>query len=78
MFDEIDRRRKRTCRFCEMKTRVIDYKDEKFLRRFVTDRGKIIPRRITGNCALHQRRLTQAVKKARHLALLPFTAEIYR
>ncbi len=58
--------------------RVIDYKDEKLLRRFITDRGKIIPRRITGNCARHQREITMAVKRARHVALLPFTTEIYR
>jgi small subunit ribosomal protein S18 len=78
MFDEIEKRRRKTCRFCENKVQVIDYKDERFLRRFVTDRGKIVPRRHSGNCALHQRRLTKAIKRARHIALLPFTAETYR
>ncbi len=71
-------RRRKTCRFCENRIDKIDYKDEKLVRRFVTDRGKIVPRRISGNCAWHQRRLTTAVKRARHLALLPFTSETYR
>ncbi len=78
MFDDLERKRKKVCRFCEDKSRVIDYKDERQLRRFITDRGKIIPRRITGNCARHQREITMAVKQARHIALLPFTAEFYR
>jgi small subunit ribosomal protein S18 len=78
MVIESDRIKKKTCRFCENKIDVIDYKDEKFLRRFITDRGKIVPRRISGNCAWHQRRLTYAIKKARHIALLPFTGETYR
>ncbi|UCB52547.1 MAG: 30S ribosomal protein S18, partial [Candidatus Zixiibacteriota bacterium] len=69
---------RKTCRFCENRIDKIDYKDERLLRRFVTDRGKIVPRRISGNCAWHQRRLTTAVKRARHLALLPFTSETYR
>jgi len=71
-------RKRKTCRFCEDRSDVIDYKDERFLRKFITDRGKIVPRRISGNCAWHQRRLTTAIKRARHLALLPFTGEIYR
>jgi len=71
-------RRRKTCRFCENRIDMIDYKDEKLLRKFITDRGKIVPRRISGNCAWHQRRLTLAIKRARHLALLPFTGEIYR
>lgn len=78
MLDDLERRRKKTCRFCEEKSRVIDYKDERLLRRYVTDRGKIIPKRITGVCARHQRELTQAIKRARHLALLPFTTETVR
>ncbi len=64
--------RKKVCRFCENKIEVIDYKDIKLLRNFVTERGKIIPRRISGNCAPHQRRLTTAIKQSRNIALLPF------
>ena len=75
MIYDLEKRRKRTCRFCDEKLKVIDYKDERLLRRYVNDRGKIIPKRITGVCARHQRELTQAIKRARHLALLPFTAE---
>lgn len=78
MLDDLERRKKKVCRFCEDKLKVIDYKDEKLLRRFITDRGKIIPRRITGNCASHQREITRAIKRARHIALLPFTTETYR
>lgn len=78
MFEDLERKRKKTCRFCEDESKVIDYKDERLLRRFITDRGKIIPRRITGNCARHQREITIAIKRARHIALLPFTTEIYR
>ena len=65
--------RRRVCRFCTDKELVIDYKDVKTLRNFVTERGKIIPRRIYGICARHQRQLTEAVKRARQLALLPYT-----
>ncbi|PID72815.1 MAG: 30S ribosomal protein S18 [Desulfobulbus propionicus] len=65
--------RRRVCRFCTDKEIVIDYKDAKTLRNFVTERGKIIPRRIYGTCASHQRQLTEAVKRARQLALLPYT-----
>lgn len=64
--------RRRVCRFCTDKEIVIDYKDSKNLRNFVTERGKIIPRRIYGTCAKHQRELTEAVKRARQLALLPY------
>jgi small subunit ribosomal protein S18 len=71
-------RRSKICRFCEAKIEQIDYKDEKRIRRFQTERGKIVPRRISGTCARHQRQLTTAIKRARHLALLPYTAEIYR
>ena len=71
-------RRKKVCAFCLEKTKVIDYKDISTLRRFLTDRGKIRNRRKTGTCAKHQRRLSIAIKRARHLALLPFTAEHIR
>jgi small subunit ribosomal protein S18 len=71
-------RRRKICRFCEAKIEQIDYKDEKRIRRYQTERGKIVPRRISGTCAKHQRQLTTAIKRARHLALLPYTAEIYR
>ncbi|MDY0390629.1 30S ribosomal protein S18 [Desulfobulbus oligotrophicus] len=64
--------RRRVCRFCTDKEIIIDYKDAKTLRNFVTERGKIIPRRIYGTCAKHQRQLTEAVKRARQLALLPY------
>ena len=65
-------RKKRTCRFCDAKDVYIDYKNEKRLQRFVSEQGKIIPRRITGTCARHQRQLVNAIKRARHLALLSF------
>lgn len=65
------------CRFCMDKI-AIDYKDDVLLRRFVTDRGKITPRRITGTCARHQRELAQAIKRARAIALLPFVKVYYR
>ncbi len=70
--------RRKVCAFCLEKTRTIDYKDVGTLRRFLTDRGKIKSRRKTGTCAKHQRRLSIAVKRARHVALLPFTAEHIR
>jgi len=65
--------RRKICRFCANSELQIDYKDAKTLGYFVTERGKIIPRRITGNCAKHQRRLTLAIKRARQVALLPYT-----
>lgn len=65
--------RRRFCKFCTEKIPVIDYKDMQTLRSFVTDRGKIIPRRISGTCAKHQRELTTSVKRARNIAFLPFT-----
>ncbi|MDK2918836.1 MAG: small subunit ribosomal protein [Candidatus Petromonas sp.] len=68
------RRRKKICSFCANKVKLIDYKDTKYLQKYLTDRGKILPRRITGNCANHQRQLTRAIKRARIVALLPFTA----
>ena len=74
----MERKRKRVCRFCEGKSDYVDYRDERLLRRFVTERGKIIPRRISGTCANHQRMLTTAIKRARHLAILPFVAETYK
>ncbi|MEE8417052.1 MAG: 30S ribosomal protein S18, partial [candidate division Zixibacteria bacterium] len=68
------RRRRKVCRFCEHKSIFIDYKEERVLRRYITERGKIIPRRISGNCAKHQRELTRAIKRSRIIALLPYTA----
>ena len=68
-------RRKKVCVFCGDKNGEIDYKDVKKLKRYVSERGKILPRRITGNCAKHQRALTVAIKRARHLALMPYTCE---
>jgi len=65
--------RRKVCRFCADKELSIDYKDIKTLRNFVTERGKIIPRRIYGTCASHQRQVTEAIKRARHLALMPYT-----
>lgn len=67
--------KKKVCSFCVDKIEKIDYKDVPKLRRYVTERGKILPRRISGNCAKHQRQLTVAIKRARNIALLPFTAE---
>ena len=69
------RPRRKVCQFCVDKVEHIDYKDVAKLRRFVTERGKILPRRISGNCAKHQRQVTVAIKRARNIALLPFTAE---
>ena len=66
--------RRRMCRFCADKKLVIDYKDGRLLTPFTTERGKIVPRRISGNCAKHQREVTQALKRARILALIPYTA----
>lgn len=72
------KKRKKVCRFCENKITFIDFKDERLLRRFVTDRGKIVPRRISGNCARHQRKLTTAIKRSRHIAILAFESESFR
>ena len=69
------RPRRKVCSFYVDKVDHIDYKDVAKLRRFVTERGKILPRRISGNCAKHQRQVTVAIKRARNIALLPFTAE---
>ncbi len=67
--------RRRACRFCTEKIDYIDYKDIKTLRGFLTERGKILPRRISGNCAKHQRGVTVSIKRARNIALLPFVGE---
>jgi small subunit ribosomal protein S18 len=69
-------RRKKLCRFCVEKIDDINYKDMKLLHGFIAERGKIMPRRISGVCAPHQRRLMDAIKKARNIALLPFAAEL--
>jgi len=68
-------RRKKICQFCADKTEIIDYKEVDKLRKYVTDRGKILPKRITGTCAMHQRQVTKAIKRARIVALLPYTAD---
>lgn len=65
--------RRKICRFCADKTVRIDYKDPQTLKYFITDRGKIVPRRISGNCAKHQRKVSLAIKRARMIALMPFT-----
>ena len=65
--------RKRVCRYCADKAMIIDYKDPQALKYFISERGKVVPRRISGNCALHQRKVTLAIKRARQIALLPFT-----
>ena len=70
--------RRKVCRFCADSKLAIDYKDSRMLRYFTTERGKIIPRRISGNCAKHQRILTVAIKRARNIALLPFTTSKIR
>ena len=68
-------RRRKVCQFCADKTEVIDYKDVEKLRKYVTERGKILPKRITGTCAEHQRAVTTAIKRARIVALLPYVAD---
>ncbi|MCL6591681.1 MAG: 30S ribosomal protein S18 [Firmicutes bacterium] len=67
--------KKKVCSFCVDKVQHIDYKETARIRKFITERGKILPRRISGNCAVHQRQLTTAIKRARQIALLPFTSE---
>ncbi|HOB08309.1 MAG: 30S ribosomal protein S18 [Limnochordia bacterium] len=67
--------KKKICAFCVDKIEQVDYKDVGRLRKYVTERGKIIPRRISGNCAIHQRQLTCAIKRARQMALMPYTVE---
>lgn len=68
--------RRKVCRFCADSTIIIDYKDPKALKYFITERGKIIPRRISGTCAKHQRSLTVAIKRARTIALLPYVGTL--
>ncbi|MCL7927983.1 MAG: 30S ribosomal protein S18 [marine benthic group bacterium] len=68
---------RKVCRFCEKNVERIDYKDAKVLERYLTDRGKILPRRATGNCARHQRQLGTAIKRARYLALVPYIHGYY-
>ena len=75
MKKRINRRRKKVCVFCADTTSAIDYKDVNKLKRYVSERGKILPRRISGTCAKHQRQLTDAIKRSRNIALLPFTTE---
>ena len=69
------RARRKVCSFCADKILYIDYKDAPRLRRYLSERGKILPRRITGTCAKHQRQLTLCIKRARHIAMLPFVNE---
>ena len=69
-------RRKEVCQFCADKESVVDYKDVETLKKFVSERGKILPRRITGTCAMHQRAVTTAIKRARTVALMPFDADL--
>ncbi len=70
--------KKKFCKLCIEKVGFIDYKDDKRLGRFITDRGKMVPRRVSGTCAMHQKQLTTAIKRARLLALIPFTSDFYR
>jgi small subunit ribosomal protein S18 len=72
---EMQQKKKRNCRFTEAGTIWIDYKDEKLLRKFISEQGKIIPKRITGTSAKYQRQLVTAIKRARHLALLPYVSD---
>ena len=69
------RKRRKVCTFCVDKVEQIDYKDTAKIRRFISERSKILPRRMTGTCAAHQRQLTEAIKRARHIALLPYITE---
>ena len=69
------RSRRKVCAFCADKVETIDYKDVARLRRYLSERAKIVPRRVTGTCARHQRELTVAIKRARHIALLPYVAD---
>ena len=67
--------RRRICRFCIEKVDLIDFKDVRLLQNYIPERGKILPRRISGNCATHQRMLAEAIKRARNIALLPYTTD---
>lgn len=75
MAKERRRKRRKVCAFCVDKIEYVDYKDTGRLRRYMTERAKILPRRISGNCARHQRQLTRAIKRARQIALLPYTID---
>lgn len=75
MVRERGRKKRRVCNFCVDKIEHVDYKDAAKLRKFITERGKILPRRISGNCARHQRQLTVAIKRARQIALLPYSSD---
>jgi small subunit ribosomal protein S18 len=68
-------RRRKVCRMCAEKLTTVDYKDVRFLQQYIVERAKILPRRISGTCAKHQRIIQQAIKRARHLALLPYTSD---
>lgn len=68
-------KRRKICRFCQNKMNIIDYKDIEILQTFITERGKIIPRRISGTCAKHQRALSAAIKRSRQIALMPFLSD---
>ncbi len=70
-----NRKRRKVCQFCADKATYIDYKDTAKLRRFLSERGKILPRRTTGTCAMHQRELTEAIKRSRQIALLPYVLD---
>ena len=70
-----NRRRRKACQFCVDKVAYIDFKDTAKLRKYTSDRGKILPRRMTGTCAMHQRQLTSAIKRARQIALLPYVTD---
>ena len=72
------RSRKKVCSFCVDRVEEIDYKDVAKLRKYISERAKIIPRRVTGTCAQHQRELTTAIKRARHLALLPYVTDLMK
>ncbi len=74
-FKAVRRPKKKVCQFCVDKAMTIDYKDVAKLRRYTSERSKILPRRVTGTCAKHQRLLTLAIKRARHVALLPYTSD---
>jgi small subunit ribosomal protein S18 len=76
--DRESRLKRKFCKLCLEKVAFVDYKDDKRLGRFITDRGKIVPRRISGACARHQKQITVAVKRARLLAMLPFVSDNYR
>ncbi|MGV8084020.1 MAG: 30S ribosomal protein S18 [Coriobacteriia bacterium] len=76
MSDFARKPRRKYCQFCKDKTEYIDYKDVQLLRRFMTDRGKIKPRRVSGTCAQHQHALSMAIKRAREMALVPYTVPV--